>query len=98
MIKLAALEKTLITDKGGKQLSVSTSVRLYWRKYFPQQFGKYRNQDLNEIISADFAKGTIVHRFVLKSGNIGEIRKSSKFYYVGSIKDDGIDILVVQPA
>ena len=97
MIKISALENTLITDdKTGKQISVSTSARIYWRRYFSQQFGKYRNADLNEVIASDVSKATIIHRFLLKSGNIGEIRKSSKFYYVVSITDSSADVLVVQ--
>ena len=97
MIKKSDLENTLITSNG-KQLSVSTTVRMYWRKIYAQQLGKYRNADLNEVIASDYAKSPVVHRFLLKSGNVGEIRKSSRFYYVGAVEDSGINIIVVQAA
>lgn len=87
-------------SKGG--IGVSVSARKYMRAYFPETAG-VRNVDLNEMIAGDFASAEPVYRFKLRSGEIGEIRKSSKLYYVAAVRGRGTagaryDILVLQPS
>ena len=80
-------------------VGVSVSARKYWRQMFqsqPQMLGP--NEDINEIIAADYAAAEPVHRFKLNSGEWGEIRKSRNFYFVGVIRSNSRhDVIVMQP-
>ena len=97
MLKEAGIEPT---SMGG---GVSTAVRKYWRAYYkqknvPSMLGD--NKIVNEIIYGDAAKATPMHRFLLKSGEVAEIRKSSVFYYVIVYRSGAsrIDVIAIQPS
>jgi hypothetical protein len=95
--KIAGIEPT----RSG--IGVSTTVRIFMRKTDPQAAGLH-NQELNEMIAADFAKGTPVYRFRLTKGpskGLAEIRKSGNYYYVAFVRGHGTaqagyDIITVQ--
>jgi len=93
--KLAGIEKSTVG------VGVSSSVRRYWRNYYtqkrlPQMLGP--NAQLNTMIAGDFKGAQPIHRFILKSGEVGEIRKSHDFYYVAAIRSAGqYDVIVIQP-
>lgn len=68
MKKIAALEETEITDpSSGKQIRVSTTTRLLYRKSYPQEYGQMRNARLNQVIAKDFASNSnnVLHYFRL---------------------------------
>ena len=93
--KIAGIEQSTMG------IGVSTSVRIYARKYYAgwgmSDMAKMRNADLNNIIAQDFAKSEPKTQFKLRDGSIGEIRKSSHFYYLGRKRPDGnYDVLVIQ--
>lgn len=81
-------------------VGVSTAARKYWRQMFQSQphfLGT--NAEINEVIAADYAAAEPIHRFKLKSGEQGEIRKSRSFYFVGVIRQGGRhDVIVIQPS
>lgn len=95
------ISKRAAIEKSNLGIGVSTRVRKYWRDYYrqkglPQMLG--RNIEINTFIAGDFAKAQPVHRFVLKSGEAAEIRKSHQFYYVAAIREGGqYDIIAIQP-
>jgi hypothetical protein len=84
----------------GGSIGISTAVRKYWRKYFSGVQGMAgRNDEINIIIASDYAGAQPIHRFILRSGEPAEIRKSNKFYYVAAIRKNGRhDIIVIQPS
>ncbi len=103
MKKMAGMEETEITDtKTGKSILVSTTARLYFRKFIdPTNYGKMRNKKLNWIIAKDFADNSsnVLHYFWISKERrvIGEIRKSKySGYYISAITDNNINIITVQ--
>lgn len=90
MLKLSGIEPT------GQGIGVSTTVR---KKYREADSGSkfISNKELNTVIAGDFIGAKFISRFLLKSGEVAEIRKSSKFYYVAVIRSTGkYDILTIQ--
>lgn len=85
-------------------IGVSTGVRKYFREYYAKSgvdaMAGLRNKELNDVIAADFQKAQVLHRFKLKSGEVGEFRKSHNFYYLGVIRSGGgkYDVIAVQPS
>ena len=68
MKKVAALEETEVVDpSSGKQIRVSTTTRLLYRKAYPQEYGNMRNARLNQEIAEDFASNAsnVLHYFRL---------------------------------
>lgn len=110
MKKEASLEETEVIDpKTKKPIRVSTTVRLLYRKEFPEDYGDVRNVRLNLLIANDFADSanSVVHYFSLVPRENpdgtqqapvgkGEIRGGSTFYYISAIKENSIDILTIQ--
>lgn len=101
MIKNSGLEETKITDpKTGKDIFVSTTARLVFRKYWPDKFGFMRNANLNEIIAKNFSsQHDVVHYFWIDKTKriIAEIRQGdSGFFYISAIRDNRIDIITIQ--
>lgn len=94
--KIAAIERA----RNG--IGVSTSARIYARKYYGswgwQDMAKMRNTELNDIIGQDFEKAEPKHRFKLKSGETAEIRQSQSMYYVAAMRGGTYDIIVIQSA
>ena len=88
------------TPSGGGSVGISTSVRKYWRKHFAgvtDMLGP--NDAVNYLIALDAAGATPLHRFLLKSGEVGEIRKSSSFVYILVLRKNGRqDVIVIQPS
>lgn len=73
MIKLASLEDTETTDpKTGKTIRISTTVRLIYRKLYPQEYGDMRNARLNLVIAKDFVANAnnVLHYFRLGSKEV----------------------------
>jgi hypothetical protein len=100
--KIAGLEETEVADsRTGKVIRISTTVRIIYRKLYPEEYGTMRNARLNQVIAADFAQqsGNVLHYFRLgkdASGGIGEIRGSSSSFFVSALKSETIDVLVIQ--
>lgn len=68
MLKLASLETTEVKDsKTGKEIRVSTTARLIYRKAYPNEYGSMRNHRLNMTIAKDFVNnaGNVLHYFRL---------------------------------
>jgi hypothetical protein len=88
------------TPSGGGSIGISIGVRKYWRKHFASVPGMLgTNDSVNYLIAMDYNGATPVHRFVLRSGEPAEIRKSNSFYYIAAIRFNGRhDIIVVQTA
>ena len=86
------------TPSGGGSIGISIKVRKYWRQHFanvPGMLGP--NDTINYLIALDYNGATPVHRFILRSGEPAEIRKSNTFYYIAAIRANGRhDIIVVQ--
>jgi hypothetical protein len=60
------------------------------------------NKELNDLIASDFSSAQPLHRFKLRSKEIGEFRKSHDFIYLAVIRGRGTvsakyDIIIVQP-
>jgi len=78
MLKQAGLEDTEITDsKTGKKIRVTTTVRMMYRKAYPQEYGDMRNARLNIAIAKDFIQnsGNVLHYF-----RLGKKEKSRSEY------------------
>jgi hypothetical protein len=78
--KRAAIEKSMI-----KSMGVSTKVRKQWREYWkshnmPSMLGQ--NQEINNLIASDAANSQLLHRFLLRSGEVCSIKKSNTFLYL----------------
>lgn len=86
------------TPSTGGKIGVSTTARNYWRKLYSSIPGMLGNNDyINTVIASDYAGATPVHRFILKSKEPAEIRKSNSFLYVAVIRRDGKhDVMVMQ--
>jgi len=99
---LSLRQKTAAIEKSSLGIGVSVSARKYWRNYYthynlPQMLGD--NQFINDAIAGDFQQAQPIHRFILRSKEIAEIRKSSAFYYIAVIRGTGqYDIIAIQPA
>lgn len=102
MKKYAGLEETEITDpKTSKDIAVSTTARIMFRKAWPDQYAQMRNVRLNIEIAKDFASnsGNVVHYFWMNKEKriIAEIRKgSSSFFYISVVRGKRIDVLAIQ--
>lgn len=102
MRALSIRQKTAAIERSSVGPGVSVSARKYWRNYYthynlPQMLGD--NQFINDTIAGDFQQAQPIHRFILRSKEIAEIRKSSAFYYIAVIRNSGqYDIIVIQPA
>ena len=94
--KIAGIEQS----QGG--IGVSTSARIYARKFYASQgntvWSTARNDKVNDLLAQDFTNSEPMHRFKLKSGEIAEIRKSGTFVYIAAIRRGTYDILVLQEA
>lgn len=88
-------------EKSSLGVGVSTTARIYARKYYSSwgisNIAGMRNADLNDLLAGDFLKAEPRHRFLFKSGEIAEIRKSHSFYYVAVVRSGNYDIIVIQP-
>ena len=89
-------------ERAPNGIGVSTSARILARKSYADQgnliWATARNEQINTLLSTDFASAEPKHRFKLKSGEVAEIRKSATFYYVAAIRGGNYDILVLQTA
>jgi len=85
---------------GGGSIGISTKVRQYWRKHFAGVAGMLGpNDTVNYLIALDYDGATPVHRFILRSGEPAEIRKSHNFSYIAAIRKTGRhDIIVIHPS
>ncbi len=92
--KIAAIEKA----QNG--IGVSTTARLYARKYYAGQgnniWAVARNNRINDLLAGMFTNANPVHRFKLKIGRIAEIRKSDTFYFIAAIRGGTYDIISIQ--
>jgi len=94
-IHTAAIERP-----SGSNIGVSTAVRKYWRKYFQSVAGMQGDNDqINYLIATDYSGAQPMHRFILRSKEVAEVRKSQSFYYVAAIRSNGAhDVIVIQPS
>lgn len=97
-IKMLSSRAGIETPSGGGGVGVSTGVRKYWRKHFQNVPGMQGpNDQINYLIAMDYASAEPLHRFVLRSGEPAEIRKSHSFYYIAAIRrNKRHDIIVIQ--
>lgn len=80
-------------------IGISVAVRKYWRKFFASTgAATMRNAGLNDTIASDFKGAEALHRFILRTGEVGEIRKSGNFYYIGVIRHNSYDVIFIQPS
>lgn len=93
-IRSAGLE----TSRAG--VGITVTARKYWRYHFrDQQVMQGSNEDVNDAIAMEYSQAEPVHRFPLRSGEVGEIRKSRFFYFVAAIRSNGRhDVITMQPA
>ena len=93
-IRTAGLE----TSRAG--VGITVTARKYWRYHFRNDATMQgSNEDVNDAIAMEYHQGEPVHRFPLRSGEIGEIRKSRFFYFVAAIRSNGRhDVITMQPA
>lgn len=100
MYKLSIRHNAGIEVPVGGSIGISTRVRIFWRKHFasvPKMLGT--NDIVNYLIALDYNSATPLHRFILRSGEPAEIRKSHTFYYIAVIRKTGRhDIIVIQPS
>ena len=93
---IAAIE----VPSGGGNVGISSSVRKFWRKHFssvPAMLGP--NDSVNYQIALDAANAQPQHRFLLRSGEVAEIRKSHTFVYIVVLRKTGRqDVIVIQPS
>ena len=96
LYKLAGIEKA----QNG--IGVSTSCRIYARKFYASQgnmiWATARNDKVNDLLAQDFVSANLLHRFKLRSSEIAEIRKSGTFIYVAVMRHGSYDIIVLQKA
>lgn len=92
-------ELTTATDKDtGLKIGVSTSARIFFRKYFNIPSMKATNDVINETLAHNYAGGELVHRFKLKSGEIADVKKNGSWYLIGVERMDSLDIIALQPS
>lgn len=102
MKKYAGLEETEVTDpKTQKDIYISTTARLMYRKAWPEQYGHMRNFRLNSIIAKDFAQNSsnVLHYFWINKDKriLAEIRRgSSNFFYISIVKGNRVDVITIQ--
>jgi len=86
------------TPSTGGDIGISTTARNYWRKLYSSIPGMLGTNDyINTVIASDYSNATPVHRFILKSNEPAEIRKSKSFLYVAVIRRNGKhDVLAMQ--
>jgi hypothetical protein len=93
--KRAAMERAL-------NVGVSVGVRKYWRKFYSEHnmpnMSLMSNAQLNQVISGDFAKSKPIHRFLLKSAEPGEFRKSNSWIYLSVYRNGQYDVIAIVPS
>lgn len=100
--KYAGIEETEIVDpRTDKDIAVSTTTRLIFRRQWPEEYGKMRNVLLNIEIAKDFASNSsnVMHYFWIDKEKrvLAEIRKgSSNFFYISIVRGARIDIITIQ--
>lgn len=81
-------------------VGVSRSAREHWQNLFandPAMQGT--KQEIHEIIAWDYANAEPITKFMLRSSEVAEIRKSQSFFFVAAIRDNGQhDVIVIQPS
>lgn len=89
----------------GKQIAVSISLRVFYRKKYPEAYGSMPNKELNRVIGEEFAKcsSNIIHYFRAGKGKgsisaeWAEIRKGiwSTRYFI-SLMGDKMYVVTMQ--
>ena len=101
-VQLAGISKRAALERSSLGIGISTTARLYWRKYYSQHntpnMALLPNAQLNTIMGSDFKNAKPLHRFKLKDGSKAEIRKSHDFFYLAKISSGTYDILTIQAA
>lgn len=102
MNKISKRYKVAGVEQASNGVGVTTSARLYARKYFASQgnniWASSPNDKLNDLLAMNFAGAQPAHRFKLKSGEVAEIRKSENFYFVAKMAGGNYVIIVIQSA
>jgi len=92
--------KTADIERARNGVGVSTTARIYARKYYASwgwtDMSRMRNADLNEILAQDFMQAEPMHKFRLKTGDIAEIRHSQSMYYIGVVSNNTHNIIAIQ--
>ena len=100
-MRLSQRYKTAAIERSQSGVGISTTARLYARKYYAAwgwaDMAKMRNADLNDILGKDFIQAEPKHKFRLRTGDVAEIRKSQSMYYVAAIRNNSYDIIAIQP-
>jgi hypothetical protein len=94
------MKKIAGIELAGNGIGVSTSARIYARKYYAGQgnsvWSMARNDKINDLLAGMFSSGNIEHRFKLKSGEIAEISNSNTFYFIAVMRRGNYDIIKIQ--
>jgi hypothetical protein len=101
-MKISKLQKISGIEQSSSGIGVSTSARIYARKFYGSQgnniWATARNNKINDLLAGLFASAEPKHRFKLKSGEVAEIRQSDTFYFIAAIRGGRYDIIVLQKA
>jgi hypothetical protein len=100
-VRKSPLSKRAALERSGVGIGVSITVRKKWREYYKGKnlpsMQLMDNKMLNDVIGADFLKSQVLHRFLLKSGDVGEFRKSnSGWLYLGAYRGGKYDVITIQ--
>lgn len=102
MMKSKQYKKTAGIEQSQSGIGISTSARIYARRFYASQgnniWAGARNDKINDLLAQDFSASEPMHRFRLKSKEIAEIRKSGTFIYVAVMRRGAYDIIVLQKA
>ena len=102
MIKSGGLEQTDKSDsRTNRDIAVSTTTRIMFRKLWPEEYGHLRNTKLNDVIATTFMQNSsnVYHYFWIDKENrtIAEIRGGpSGIFFISALRGNRIDILTVQ--
>lgn len=100
-MKLSQRQKTAGIEQSRHGVGVSTTARMYARKYYSSwgwsDLASMRNAELNDILAQDFMRAESKHQFKLRSGDMAEIRQSQNMYYVAVNRGgNNYDIIAIQ--
>ena len=97
--KISKRVKTAM-ERASNGIGVSTRARKQAREKWASEgneiWSKARNDKVNDFIALGFMRAEPIHFFLLKSGEVATIRKSSDFYYIAAKRGGSYDVLVLQ--
>lgn len=93
------IEKEAGIELSKNGIGVTTTARMAARAYYQSQgnelWAKARNDRINDLLASDFQGATPEHRYLLKSGDVAEVRRSNMFLYIAAMRRGSYDILLI---